>query len=418
MRTLLHRLVDVRPHEVRGLVWSFAYFLALLTAYSILKPVRDEMAIAGDTRHLQWLFTATFVGTLVAVPVFSAVAGRFPRRRFVPWIYRFVAVTLLAFFALWRADVAPVWIARAFFVWVSVFNLFITSVFWAFLADVFDSDQAKRLFGFVAAGGTIGAMTGPLLAATLAPLTGPVLLLPLSALLFEGAARAAGRVARWAGESPTHDDRPIGGRPLAGLPLLVRSPYLLAIALQTLLFAITSTILYAQYLSLVEAAVGDPAARTALFGWVELGTNALALALQLAVSGRILEKAGLAVSLALQPLLTAAGFVGLGLAPFLGVAVALFGLRRSVHYAVERPAREVLFTSVGREARYKSKSFIDTVVYRGGDAVSGWINAAFRALGLGAGGAAAAAIPFALVGIVLAVFLARTHERTTPEEDR
>ena len=408
---VLQRFVDVRPSEVRGMLWAFAYFLALLTAYSILKPVRDEMAIAGDTRHLQWLFTATFVGTLIAVPVFSAVAGRFPRRRFVPWIYRFCALTLVIFFALWHAEVAPVWLARAFFVWVSVFNLFITSVFWAFLADVFTSDQGKRLFGFVAAGGTVGAMTGPLIAATLAPVIGPALLLPISAVIFEGAAQAAARVAHWAGDRPAQQLKPIGGHPFAGFSITARSPYLLAIAVQTLLFAITSTILYAQYLALVEGALAGSAQRTALFGYVEFGTNALALALQLTVSGRVLEKLGLAFGLALQPFLTAAGFVGLGVAPFLGVAVGLFGLRRSVHYAIERPAREVLFTSVGREARYKSKSFIDTVVYRGGDAVSGWINAGFRVLGLGTGGAALAALPFAVVGIALAFFLARRQER-------
>ncbi len=405
---------------MRGLLLAFAFFLALLAGYSILKPIRDEMAVVAGVRQLHWLFTATFVATLIAVPAFAAVASRFPRRRFVPWLYRLCGLSLLVFFALLLGGAAPVHVARAFFVWVSVFNLFITSVFWAFLADVFTPAQGKRLFGFVAAGGTIGAMAGPLLAATLAPVIGPAWLLPLSALLFEGAARAAGHLARWSRDAGTPHERAkgekvLGGSAFAGFSEVARSPYLLGIAGQTLLFAITSTVLYAQYLGLVEGAIADGARRTALFGYVEFGTNLLALGLQLTVSGRLLARFGIGFGLALQPVLTIAGFLALGVAPFLGPAVGLYGARRSAHYAIERPARETLFTTVDRASKYKAKSFIDTVVYRGGDAVSGWLNSGFLALGLGAGGAALAALPFACAGLLLALLLARRHLRATEE---
>lgn len=420
LRTALERLVDVREGEVRGVGWSFAFFLALLTAYSILKPVRDEMAVAGDLRHLQWLFTATFVGTLAAVPAYSWVAARVPRRRLVAWVYRFCAATLLGFFLLIRAELAPAAVARVFFVWVSVFNLFVTSLFWAFMADVFASGQGKRLFGFIAAGGTAGAIAGPLLAATLAPLVGPATLLVLSALLFEGAARCAGRVGGWAGGAGggVRDEGPVGGRAFAGFTLVFRSPYLLAIAGATLLYAITSTLLYAQYLALVERALADPARRVALFGYVDAGSQALTLLVQLLASGRILSRLGLGFGLSLQPLLSALGFGALALVPFLGPAVALWGLRRAAHHAVERPAREVLFTGVDREARYKAKSFIDTVVYRGGDAASGWLNAGLVAAGLGTGGVALIAVPFAAGGVALAWFLARRHRRAVGEDAR
>jgi AAA family ATP:ADP antiporter len=405
------RLVDARDDEARGAAWAFLFFLAILTGYSVLKPVRDEMAIAGDLEALEWLFTGTFVGTLLAVPVFSWVAARVSRRRLVTGFYRFCGATLVAGFVLLRLEVAPEMVARAFFIWVSVFNLFLTSLFWAFLSDVFTSGQGKRLFGFVAAGGTVGAIAGPLLAATLAPLLGPAPLLLLSAGIFEGASRCAGRLGRWArdrGARP-EGERPVGGPALAGFTLLGRSPYLLAIAGQTLLFAVTSTLLYAQYLALVEGAVADPGRRVALFGFVDSGTQALTLAVQLFLSGRILSKLGLGVSLSLQPLLSAVGLSVFSLLPFLGPAIGLWGLRRSAHHAVERPAREVLFTTVDRESRYKAKSAIDTVVYRGGDAVSAWLNAALGAAGLATAGVALAAVPFAAAGIGLAWYLARRH---------
>lgn len=402
----------MREEERGALLWSFAYFFTLLCAYSSLKPIRDEMGIAGGVRSLQWLFTATFVGTLAAVPAFSAVAARFPRRRFVPWVYRFCGLTLLGFWLLWGAGAAPVHLARAFFVWVSVFNLFITSVFWAFMADVFRADQGKRLFGFVAAGGTVGAMVGPLVSAAVAPALGPAALLPVSALVFEAAAACARRVARAAPPQAASTRRlgeAVGGHALSGLALLSRSRYLLGIGAQTLLYAVTSTLLYAQYLSLAEGALSDPGRRVALFGLVETGTNLVALGLQVAVTGRVLSRLGLAAALGLLPALSAAGFLGLAAAPLFPVVVAFYAVRRSAHYAVERPAREVLFTPVSPEAKYLSKGFIDTVVYRGGDAVSGWLNAALAAAGLATGGVALAALPVTWASYRLALFLARRH---------
>jgi AAA family ATP:ADP antiporter len=416
---VIGRVVHVKEGEARGLGLSFAYFFTLLCAYSMLKPIRDEMGITGGVKNLPWMFTATFVGMLIAVPAFSAVAARFPRRLFVPGLYRFCAIVLLAFFALWQWKIGPVVLARAFFVWVGVFNLFITSVFWALMADVFRASQGARLFGFIAAGGGIGAMIGPLLAAAIAPRLGPSALLPLSAVLFEVVAACARALTRWSNPQDSQSaaeeaPRPaaesgIGGGAFSGITLLVRSPYLLGIGAQTILYSTTSTLLYPMYLSLVERSIADSGQRTALFGIIESSTSLLAVALQLAVSGRVLERFGIALSLALLPAVTLVGFLAVGAAPVLTVIVAFYAVRRSAHYAFERPAREVLFTSVSREAKYKTKSLIDTLLYRAGDTAGAWTNTALNAAGIVGGGVALAAVPLAASGIAIALFLARHH---------
>lgn len=423
---VISRVVHVKEGEARGLGLSFAYFFTLLCAYSMLKPIRDEMGITGGVKNLPWMFTATFVGMIIAVPLFSAVAARFPRRLFVPGLYRFCGLVLLAFFALWQSKIAPVILARAFFVWVGVFNLFITSVFWALMADVFRSSQGARLFGFIAAGGGIGAMVGPLLAAAIAPKLGPAALLPLSAILFEVVAACARALTRWSNpedlQSPAIEARrpaeaAIGGGAFSGITLLVRSPYLLGIGAQTILYSTTSTLLYPMYLSLVERSIADSGQRTALFGLIESSTNLLAVALQLAVSGRVLARFGIALSLALLPAVTLVGFLAVGAAPVLTVIVGFYAVRRSAHYAFERPAREVLFTSVSREAKYKTKSLIDTLLYRAGDTAGAWANTALNAAGFAGGGVAFAAVPLAATGIGIALFLARRHALAAAKRD-
>lgn len=412
---MLGRIVRVKEGEVKGLVLSFVYFFTLLCGYSMLKPIRDEMGIAGGVKNLPWMFTATLAGMLIAVPTFSAIAARLPRRLFVAGLYRFCGLVLLVFFGLWQLKIAPVILARAFFVWVGVFNLFITSVFWALLADVFRADQGRRLFGFIAAGGGLGAMIGPLVSAAIAPRLGPAALLPISAVMFELVAACARRLTRWSNpleasaDAPRRAEGAVGGGAFSGITLLFRSPYLLGIAGQTLLYAATSTLLYPMYLSLVERSLTDPGERTALFGLVESGTNLAAFGLQLVVSGRVLERFGLAFSLAMLPLLTSLGFIAVGAATALPVVIAIYAVRRSAHYAFERPAREVLFTSVSREAKYKTKSFIDTLMYRLGDTAGAWVNTGMTALGLSAGGVALAAAPIGVLGLWLALFLARRH---------
>jgi len=421
---VLGRLVDVREDEATALCWSFAYFFALLFGYYLLRPIREEMGIRGGVTRLHWVFSATFLVMLAAVPLYSALVARVPRARAIPLVYRFFVVQLVAFALLLRAEVTPPWVARAFFVWVSVYNLFVVSVFWSFMADLFTSGQARRLFGFVSAGGSAGALLGSAAVAWLAGRVGVAGLILLSALLLEASAQCAGRLAAWARraaplapEAPRREGEPVGGSALAGFRETVRSPFLLGIAGQMLLFSVGSTFLYFNLARSVAAAFPDPATRASLFAAVDLAVNVAALAMQALVTGRIVSALGLGGALALVPALSAVGFALGAAAPGLWALGSFQALRRAAHFGVDRPAREVLFTVVSREERYKAKSFVDTFVYRGGDAVSGWLHAGLAGLGLALPALSLAAIPFALGSTALAVWLAR-EERARERERR
>jgi AAA family ATP:ADP antiporter len=367
---------------------------------------------------LHWVFTATFVAMLVAVPFYSALVSRVPRARAIPLVYRFFLSNLVLFWALLHFGVAPEWTARVFFVWVSVYNLFVVSVFWSFMADLFTSEQGKRLFGFVAAGGSAGALAGPALAAVLVRPIGVSNLVLLSALLLEASAQLAALLARGArrGGAPASGrlDRALGGSPFAGFALTFRSPYLFALALQTLFVTVTSTFLYFQQAHIVAGALADSSRRTQLFAVVDLTVNLLALTLQALVTGRLLAAAGVGLALVLHPAITAVGLVAVAAAPTLLVITGVQAIRRAVHYAIERPAREVLFTVVGGEQKYKAKSFIDTVVYRGGDALSAWTQAAMMGAGLAA--SALVGLPVTAAWIATVLWLARRQRSQEREE--
>lgn len=411
----LARLVRVRAGEGAAAAWSFAYFFCLLASYYLLRPVREEMGIAGGVERLPWLFTGTFVVMAAAVPAFGALAARYPRRTLLPVVYGFFILSLLALYALLAGAGAPAWAPGAFFIWLSVFNLFVVSVFWSFMADVWSEEQARRLFGLIAAGGSAGALVGPALAAALAPRLGPAHLLPLAAAILAGALVCIARLRRWAGRAAPagrrgDDEAALGGGALAGVTGVLRSPYLLGVCLFVLLSTTLATFVYFQQAHIVRAGVGDPGRRTALFAAMDLAVNALTLGAQGLLTGRVVAALGLPRTLALLPVLTLVGFGALGLVPVLAVLAAFQVSRRALQYGVTRPAREMLFTVVSREDRYKAKSFIDTVVYRGGDAVSGWAFAGLTALGLGVAGTAAVALPLTVAWILVALYLGRRQE--------
>jgi AAA family ATP:ADP antiporter len=414
----LGRLVQAEPHELRPLLWSFAYFFSLLCGYYILRPMRDAMGIAGGVEQLQWLFTGTFVAMLAAVPLFGWVTSRFPRRRFLPYVYGFFIANLLVFYALLGREGSHVVAARAFFIWTSVYNLFVVSVFWSFMADLYSNAQAKRLFGFVAAGGTAGALAGPVLAAALARPLGTANLLLLSAAFLGVAILCIHRLVAWDAQQRTatspgqrpEEVRPLGGGVLAAIPLVLRSPYLLGIALFMLLFTTASTVLYFQQAHIVRDAFASSEERTAVFAAVDFAVNALTITVQVFLTGRLVRALGIAGTLALVPVLLGVGFVALGFAPVLAVIVGVQVLRRAGDYAITRPAREMLYVVLGREEKYKAKNFIDTVVYRGGDAVSAWAYAGLRAIGLGLGAIAFVAVPVAGLWAWLAYRLGRRQD--------
>jgi len=391
--------------------WAFGYFFLLLASYYILRPLRDEMGIAGGLSKLPWVFTATFAAMIVAVPLFGAISARLPRHRLLPLVYGFFVLNLLLFHAAFQVTPWHEWTARVFFVWVSVFNLFVVSVFWSFMVDLFRSDQGKRLFGLIAAGGTAGAITGPTLTAMLVARVGPVNLLLVSALMLGGSIVCIHRLGRWADSQRTtlHPaiGAPLGGSIWSGIVLVIRSPYLLAIALFVLLFTTLATFVYFEQAHIVAQSFSDPAERTQFFALLDLAVNILTIAVQALVTSRLLSRFGVASTLALMPAISAIGFTLLAVTPILAVLAGFQVLRRAGEYSVTRPTRELLFTISDRETKYKAKNAIDTLVYRGGDAIAGWLFTGLKGLGLGLAGIAWLAVPLSLAWAILAVWLGR-----------
>jgi AAA family ATP:ADP antiporter len=379
------------------------------------------MGIFGGRQNLPWLFTATFVVMVAAAAGYGWLAARVRRGRILAWAYRFFSLNLLAFFAVWELGEGRVALARVYFVWVSVFNLLVVSAFWSVMADAFRSVEGKRLFGIVSAGGSAGAVAGPLLTALLVQRVGIAPLFLVSVVLLEGAVFFASRIVRWAegegrGMLHAHAADRIGGGPLAGFRTALSSKYYLGIAGLMALYSITSTVVYFEQARIVEESIADPAARTAFFARIDLAVNVLSAGTQAFGTGRLLTWAGVGTGLALLPALTSVGLVGLALFPGIATIAAVQIVRRSVHYAVERPAREVLYTVVPPEDKYKTKGFLDTVVYRASDAAGGWISTGLGALGLGAAAVSLGALPLAGIGIPLAYWLGRKQRELSGKE--
>ena len=394
----VHKWITVLPAERAALMLGFAFHFCVLASYYLVRPLRDALGLEGGADQLQWLFTATFAVMLLMVPVFGALASRLPARRFVPLIYRVIALSMLLFGVLIANHVAPVVVGRVFFVWISLYNLFIVSIFWSVLVDRFSSEQGRRLFGFIAAGGTLGTFIGPLLAATMATRLGPVALTIAAAMLLELAVRCyralLARTASQAGRGAL-DDRRMGGGILAGITLIARSRYLLGLVLFMLLHTSAATLLYFEQGRIVAGSYADVASRTQFFAIVDLIVSALTLTFQLVLTAPLIRLIGVGGALVALPLATIVAFSAMALAPVPATVALAQGLRRAVEFAIVRPAREVLWTVVSREEKYKAKNVIETLVYRGGDAASGWLSVGLTALGAGFGLVAVVIVPFA-----------------------
>jgi ATP:ADP antiporter, AAA family len=418
----LRLIVDVRTSEFRALVLSFVYYFLILSSYYVIRPIRDDFGAAGGLENLPWMFTGTLVVMLIANASFSALVARFTRRRFIPIAYRFLIANLIIFFLLLLtiSKGHQIWVGRVFFVWTSVFNLFVVSVFWAFMVDVFTSDQGKRLFGFISVGGTLGAIAGAFITAALVRKLGAVNLLLVSAVLLELSAQCVRLFPRpEAGrgeEKKANEEEPVGGGIWAGLVHNLKSPYLLGISAYMFLYAITSTLLYFQQIGIAAAAFTDRAARTAFFAKIDLAVNILTIVAQVLVTGKLLKWLGVGITLAIVPALSVAGFLGMGFTPTLGLLILFLTLRRAGNYAFARPARETLFTVISREDKYKSKNFIDTVVYRVGDQIGAWTTPALTWLGLSLTGVSFVAAPMAAVWLAISLWLGRRQSRLAAAE--
>ena len=388
----LNRIVDVRPSEAPALAWAWLYMFSLLSAYYILRPIRDQMGVAGGVKNLQWLFTGTLIGMLVLNVPFSYLVKTFPRRTFISISYRFFAVNILLFaLALYLATPEQtIWVGRIFFIWTSVFNLFVVSIFWQMIVDIFTAEQGKRLFGFMAAGATLGAIAGSSFTVSTVEHMAPAYLMIGSAIMIEIAVFCVRRLSLLSASlserprSEQNDDRPVGGTLLAGFRDALASSYLLNVSVFLLLYAVTSTFLYFQQASIVSHAFSSRGAQTQFFASVDLGVNILTLVVQLFLTGRILRWFGVGTTLSMLPAASVIGFGAVALLPSLASIVTFQLIRRAGNFAIARPTREILFTVVPREDRYKAKSFIDTAIYRLGDQIGAWSFALLSYLRLGA----------------------------------
>lgn len=414
---LLGKLIAVRPDEIEALAWAWLYLFALMMSYYIMRPLREQMGIARGVENLPWLFLGTLIAMIVINVPFGMLVRSLPRVTFISITYRFFAINILGFaLALWLADPKQaVWIGYAFFIWLSVFNLFVVSVFWAMIVDTFDSEQGKRLFASIAAAATVGALMGSSIIVLLAKHIPTTALLVAAAVLLEVAVLGVRRLSRYAdnlrSESAGTADEKVGGSIWAGFSKTFSSAYLFNTAMFLLLFSLTSTLLYFQQANAVSHAFADKAAQKQFFGTVDLLTNGATLAIQLFLTGRILRVLGLTLTLALLPALSIIGFGALAALPTLATIVAFQVVRRAGNFAVARPTREVLYTVVPREDRYKAKTFIDTVIYRLGDQIGIWVPDLFKALGVGQVVVAAAAILLSILWLADAIWLGRRQQR-------
>lgn len=414
---LLRIVSNIEGHEIKAVVGSFLFVIVLMTAYYILRPVRDAMASDWTDAEVSWLWTLNFFISTAVVAAYGVLVSRFRLRLLVPSIYAIFALTFLSFYALISTMADRTLVDKSFYVWVSVFSLFHISVFWSFMSDLFSKEQAGRLFGIIAAGASVGGLVGPSIPSffsaslgtdNLMLLASAMLLVPIPIIFYLQSLKSSDLHNE--SLAPQTPQIKIGGNPFAGFKLFFSNPYLLAIGLFILLYTGISSFVYFELKNLLSDL--SRAERTAVWAQMDLVVNVLSIAVGLFATGRIVGKFGMPVTIALIPVLICAGLIIVAVSPFLGAVVALQVIRRAGNYAVTRPAREVLFTRVDREARFKAKPVIDIVAYRGGDMLMAWFFTGLtQGLGLGLAAVAAVGAGIAALWSIVGIYLGRWFER-------
>lgn len=377
MKRLFSKIVDVKPNEARALWLGFAFHFIILTAYYIVRPIRDTIAASNKLETLPWMFTATLIVMLGANAIYGAIVARMDRRKFIPFAYAFFILMLILFFLLMRtgSSAQQVWTGRAFYVWVSVFNLFNTAIFWAFMTDLFTVEQGKRLYGFIAVGGSLGAIAGAYITKNLIRDIGPANLVAISATMFAIVCFLVrffpDNVSTRSNEM-TSEQKPIGGSPWSGITHILRSPYLFGLAATILFYTITSTWAYFQQSDLTRETLKTSADRTVFLSNLEIWVNTITVLIQIFLTGRFLKWFGVAFTLTALPFLSMLGFTAMAVAPSLAMLAFFQVIRRTGAYALLRPSREILFTVLRREDKYKVKGVTDTLGYRVGDQLGAW----------------------------------------------
>ena len=418
---LLKKLFGLEEHEYVAVGWSFLYFFCVLSSYYVLRPIRDEMAVYSGSATIPWLFMATFVVTLITTPVFGWVASRYPRRKFLPWVYLFFVINILIFWFVFSAAVDQeetyVWLARIFFVWLSIFNLFVVSVFWSFMADIYSREQGRRLFGLITAGGSIGAFIGGIVTSYYVTDIGFQNLFPFAAALLVAAIYCIRRLRNWVSHKNESSGKaakgkPLGGSPFAGITHMTSSAYFMGIGFSSIVASLLGTALYMFTADLLGQSGLDPNERTQFFSNINIVTNLIALICQLFVVRHVVGIFGIGVSLALMPMISIVGFAILAINPTLTALAVLTIARRGLGFGIMKPSTDMLYSVVTPEEKYKTKNFIDTAIYRAGDLVGTWtVKGMMAAFGMGFAAVSWAMVPFAAVWSGVVIWLGRDYRR-------
>ena len=413
----LQKAAKIEAQEVKATVSSFIFVVVLMSAYYILRPVRDAMASDWSDAEVSWLWTLNFFISTAVVAVYGIAVSRIRFQLLVPAMYGIFALTFVVFYGLASTTADRTLIDKSFYVWVSVFSLFHISVFWSFMSDLFNKEQAGRLFGIIAAGASVGGLIGPSIPSFFSESLGTdnlmliasvMLLVPIPIIFYLQSLQSS----ELHNEDLTTKSRTaaIGGNPFAGFKLFFSNPYLLAIGFFIFLYTGISSFVYFELKNLL-AELSRPE-RTAVWAQMDLAVNTLSIATGLFATGRIVGKFGMPVTIALVPVLICIGLLVLAISPFMGAVVALQIIRRAGNYAVTRPAREMLFTRVDRETRFKAKPVIDIVAYRGGDMLMAWLFTGLtQGLGLGLAAVALVGAGIAALWSVVGIYLGRWFER-------
>ena len=414
------RVLGIEPREFVAVGWSFVYFFCLLSAYYMLRSVRETMAIVSGVQNIPWLYTGTFTVMLCATPVFGWIAARYRRRTFLPWVYYFFIANILLFFAAFnwfmRNELSAVWVARSFYVWLSVFNLFAVSVFWSFMADIYTKEQSRRLFGIISAGGSTGAFLGPVITSVLVVPIGFENLLPLSATLLALAVYCVHRLRRWSLRQETDDalhatepPGPLGGSALAGIRMVFTTPYFAAIAGALVLANFLGVTMYMYMAELVSVTFPDTDRQTRVFALIDATSNAFSFIGQFLLVRLAVKRLGIGMTLAVLPLVSIVGFALLAANPVFIVIAVFQVVRRGIAYGLTKPANDMLYSVVSREAKYKAKNFTETAVWRGGDLVATWTIRTIAGIGLS--GVSLVCVPLAVIWSLLALWIGRDYRR-------
>ncbi len=418
LQRAIRAATKVEPNELKATVLSFLFVFVLMAAYFILRPVRDSLSSDWTDEQLSWLWTSTFFFSVIAVSIYGAVISRIRLRVIVPSVYAFFALTFVGFYiagsTLGENDI----VNRCYYVWLSVFSLYHLSVFWTFMSGLYNKEQAKRLFSIIAMGASAGAIVGPAIPTFFADNIGNLNLLLIAAVLLMVPIPIimkleSLRISELGNEDVQADlagDKKLSGNPFSGFKTFVSNPYLLAIGLFILFYVLMNTFIYFELRKMMGDF--DREVRTQIWGGIDLAVNSLALLTALFATGRLATRFGMPITLALIPALMVGGWVVVALSPVLAVLIGLQVTRRAGNYAITRPGREMLFTAVDADTRFKAKPVIDIVVYRGGDVVTAWLYTALTAtVGLGLAGVALVAAAFAAAWAGAGIYLGRKYER-------